>query len=310
VSTPLVVSGAVASLAMAGAGGWLVYTSATDRRLRQGARPPRRHGANRVRDLLRVAPLRIRPKSGIGPVSAGRVVPTEVLAAVIVVAVAGGILAWILFGGVLPALFAAGFAGTFPVAGYRRRQQSRLDSALEEWPRILEEIRLRTGSLGRSIPQSLFEAGGRAPDQWRPVFEAAEREWLLTVDFARTVAIIKEGLADATADAVCETLLMAHDIGGTDLDAKLADLIEDRTTDVQNRRDAASRLAGVRFARRFVLLVPLGMAVAGLTIGSGRQSYESPTGQLAVVAALASVAACWWWSGRLMRFPSAARVFR
>jgi tight adherence protein B len=66
----------------------------------------------------------------------------------------------------------------------------------------------------------------------------------------------------------------------------------------------------VRFARRFVLLVPLGMAAAGLTIGTGRQAYATAGGQLAVAGALGAVAACWWWSGRLMRLPGLPRVFR
>jgi hypothetical protein len=34
----------------------------------------------------------------------------------------------------------------------------------------------------------------------------------------------------------------------------------------------------VRFARRFVLIVPVGMAVAGLSIGTGRTAYETPLG--------------------------------
>jgi tight adherence protein B len=226
------------------------------------------------------------------------------------VGVAGGALAYLMFGAAVPALVAAGFAATLPIGADRRRRRLRLEAAAESWPRILEEIRLRTGSLGRSIPQALFEAGRSVPPEWRPAFESAEREWLLTVDFRRTLDLLKQRLADPTADAVCETLLVAHDLGGGDLDAKLADLIEDRTQDVQRRRDGASGLAGVRFARRFVLLVPLGMAAAGLTIGSGRHAYTTSGGQLAVVAGVLAVAACWWWSGRLMRMPAPPRVFR
>ena len=84
---------------------------------------------------------------------------------------------------------------------------------------MLEELRLLTGSVGRSIPQALFEVGRRAPAEWRPAFAAAEREWLLTTDFARTTALLKDRLADPTADVVCETLLVAHEVGGSDLEA-------------------------------------------------------------------------------------------
>jgi tight adherence protein B len=88
------------------------------------------------------------------------------------------------------------------------------------------------------------------------------------------------------------------------------DLIEDQIIDLQGRKDAASRQAGVRFARRFVLLVPLGMTLAGLSIGTGRRAYETPGGQLAVVIGLVAVVLCWLWSGRLMRVPEQPRVFQ
>jgi tight adherence protein B len=124
------------------------------------------------------------------------------------------------------------------------------------------------------------------------------------------VALLKDALADPTVDAVAETLVVANEVGGGELDARLVDLIEDRILDVQGRRDALSRQAGVRFARRFVLLVPLGMAVAGLTIGAGRSAYQTTGGQLAVIVALVAVLLCWLWSGRLMQLPSEPRVFR
>jgi tight adherence protein B len=108
---------------------------------------------------------------------------------------------------------------------------------------------------------------------------------------------------------VCETLLVAHEVGGTDLDRRLAALAEDRVQDLQGRKDARARQAGVRFARRFVLLVPLGMTLAGLSIGNGRAAYQTPLGQLAVVAGLLMTVACWAWAGRLLRLPEEERVF-
>jgi tight adherence protein B len=223
--------------------------------------------------------------------------------------VAGAAVTFALFGGVAPALVAGLFAATFPLASYRSRRDARRSEAREAWPRMIEEMRLLTGSLGRSIPQALFEVGRRGPIDMHPAFHAAQREWLVSTDFARTLAVLKAGLADPTADAACETLLVAHEVGGTDLDRRLAALAEDRVQDLQGRKDARSRQAGVRFARRFVLLVPLGMTLAGLSIGNGRAAYQTPLGQLAVVAGLLMTVACWAWAGRLLRLPEEERVF-
>ncbi len=240
----------------------------------------------------------------------GDVGPTEfwtVIAALFVAGMAGGLL---LFGGVVPALILGGFAATFPVASYRRRRSARRQQAEEAWPRLIEEIRILTSSAGRSIPQALFEVGASGPIELRPAFAAAQREWLLSTDFARTLAVLKDQLADPTADAACETLLIAHELGGSDLDRRLQDLADDRRADTQGRKDAVAKQAGVRFARRFVLIVPIGMAVVGLSVGTGRAAYETAWGQFIVAVGLALVVVCWLWAGRIMRLPDERRVLR
>ena len=86
-------------------------------------------------------------------------------------------------------------------------------------------------------------------------------------------------------------------------------LAEDRLQDNQGRKDAMAKQAGVRFARRFVLAVPIGMALAGMSVGEGRAAYGSSLGQSLVVAGIAMTAACWIWAGRIMRLPDEQRVF-
>jgi tight adherence protein B len=295
-SVPLA-AGAAAVLASIGA--YLIYSSVAYGH--RAIRPWRHHR----RESAALRSGRWLSQAGLSEVSA-----TEFVAAVAAMFVVGAAVAYLIFGAVAPALVAGVLAAGFPVSAYRRRRHTRIAESASAWPMLLEELRVRAGSLGRSIPQALFEAGRRAPAGWRPAFAAAEREWLLTTDFGRTVELLKSRLADPTADVVGETLMVAYEIGGTGLDAKLADLIEDRVLDLRDRKDAATRQAGVRFARRFVLLVPLGMALAGLSIGTGRSAYATPGGQIAVVIGLLSVAACWIWSGRLMRLPAPPRVFR
>jgi tight adherence protein B len=234
--------------------------------------------------------------------------PSQFFATVAVLFLVATSLSFALLGAIAPAVAIGAFAATYPAVSYRGRRRRRRQTT-EAWPRMIEEMALLTGSLGRSIPQALFEVGMRGPAEMRPAFAAAQREWLLTTDFARTVGVLKARLADATADAACETLLVAHEIGGTDLERRLAALVDDRVADVQGRKDAQAKQAGVRFARRFVLIVPVGMALAGLSIGNGRAAFRSPAGQLAALVAVGVVVACWLWSGRIMRLPDEERVF-
>lgn len=288
-------------LALVGAYGvFLVYTAVAFRWPGLGLGPravdTRRRNVARTKDWLAQAGL-----EDVRPAEFGTVMG--------VLFVVGAGLAFALFGGILPAVLSGGFAATFPVASYRSRREKRRRDAREAWPRMIEEIRLLTGSLGRSIPQALLEVGRRGPAELRPAFAAAEREWLISTDFARTTAVLKARLVDPTADAACETLLVAHEVGGSDVDRRLGALVEDRIQDLQGRKDAQAKQAGVRFARRFVLIVPLGMALAGLSIGTGREAYQTALGQTLVAAGLGVVVACWLWAGRLMKLPEEERVF-
>ena len=194
---------------VAGAGVYLLYTSLVLGVRGVRCRSPTPTRRRRRRDWL--------VQAGLADV------PLRDLVAVIVGArpCSARIGAYAVFGGVLPALATAAFAATFPLASYRVRRRARRAAAMDAWPRLLEELRILTSSLGRSIPQALFEVGRRAPEELRPAFAAAQREWLLSTDFARTLRVLKAHLADPTADAVCETLLVAHEVGGTDLDRRL-----------------------------------------------------------------------------------------
>ena len=161
----------------------------------------------------------------------------------------------------------------------------------DAWPGLIEELRILVGPMGRPVPQALLEVGLRGPAPLRPAFLAAQREWVLSTDFERMVAVLKDRLADPTADATCETLLVVQEVGG-ELDRRLADLADDRRADLRDRREGDAKQAGARVARWFVVLVPAGMALAGLSVGDGRAAYRTATGQVLAGAGIALVVTC------------------
>ena len=290
---------ALAAAVLAGAGTHLVFTAIV-----LGWR-----GVGPGPRVDRTQPRRRLARTWLVQAGLGDVALREIAGVTLALALVAGALAWGLLGAPLPALAIASAAGSAPLGAHRARRQVRLARAQEAWPRLLEEVRIRTGSLGRSIPQALFDVGRRAPVELRPAFEAAHREWLISTDFDRALGVLKADLADPTADATCETLLVAHHVGGGDLDRRLEALIEDRIQDTQGRKDARARQAGARFSRRFVVVAPFGMALAGMSVGSGRAAFGTPTGQSLSLLAIAMVGACWWWAGSILRLPEEQRVF-
>jgi tight adherence protein B len=286
-------------LAVTGAYGvHLLYTAVVLRwrGVQPGPRVVRRHRMTSVRAWLTEAGLE-EPKGA------------EVVGLAAGLFVLGALLGWVLFGGVAVPCVVGVTLLLSPLVAARARRARRRAEAREAWPRLIEELRIKTITLGRSIPQALFEVGRRAPGELQPAFEEARREWALSTDFERTVDVLRRRLADATADAVCETLLIAHQIGGSDVDRCLGALVEDRVLDLQGRKDAQARQAGARFARWFTIVVPVLMAMVGMSIGEGRAAYGSVTGQLLTATAVVVMVSCWIWAGRIMRLPEERRVF-
>ena len=263
-------------------------------------------GADRTRVALR-ARLGRQVRAAMSRAGLIDVSPLGFVAASSSVGCAAALPAAAIFGLGLPAALVGLGASLLPAAAWRQRRSAARRAAREAWPRLIEEIRVLTGSGGRSIPQALLDVGLRGPEELRPAFRAAQREWALTTDFERTTRVLKDHLADPTADVTCETLLVAAEVGG-DVDARLRALAEDRRQDQLGRKEARSRQAGARLARAFVVVVPAGMALAGLSVGDGAQAYRSATGQLLVAAGIALVVVCWVWAGRIMRLPEPQRV--
>ena len=251
---------------------------------------------------LMVSPAPVRRSTVRRVVSSSSAWRTPALAFVAAFATAAALL------GPSPAVVAVAAGSAWvPVAVRNAAAERRRVAGHTAWPQMIEELRILTGSVGRSVPQALFEVGQRAPDVLRPAFVTAQREWSLTGDFPGVVQVLKRELAEPTADVTLETLLVAHEVGG-DLDRRLADLAEDRRRDLLERRAAKSAMAGARLARAFVVVVPVGMLLAGLSVGQGAAAYRTHDGGLLVGVAGAMVAVCWWWAGSLMRVPAERRV--
>ncbi len=224
-------------------------------------------------------------------------------------ALAGWTAAWALFGGFVAPALAAACSAALPGRAAADRRRRRAANARQSWPRLLAEIRVGVAHRNQSIPAALFAAGAHAPAGIRDAFEESARTWALSTDFEASLRVLKRSLADPTADAICETLLAAHQIGGVRLDARLRALAEAAHAEAAARADAHAKQAGARFARSFVALVPGFMAVIGLSIGRGREAYQAPDGQWLVVLSVLAVVGCWCWAGRIMAIPPRKRVF-
>ncbi len=260
--------------------------------------------------LVGLVPTRAKSASSPGTGSARRANQRVVKRVVhaLAASLAGAIVGAAIFGTSTAAIALGLACCTVPERLARRAAKARLDAALAAWPLVLEETRVRVSGSGQSLPVALFESGSTTA--LGPHLAAAATTWGLSTDFERSLTTLRRRVADSVTDSVVETLLVLYLAGAVNADERLAALIADRRDDLDARREADARRAGVEFSRRFVLLVPAAMAVLSLFFGSGRESFSTAAGQQLLIAAILATAGCWVWSGRLAQVPERPRVFR
>lgn len=198
-------------------------------------------------------------------------------------------------------------AAACTAVGRRTLTDARHDQARRRWPAVLDEVRVLVTSGGRSLPRALLQAGQAVPEPFRDAFRAGAAAWSASADTGLLLRALRDRAGDATTDLVTDTLAVVDGATGPDLGRRLQRLAEDRRRDLEARDLATARLAGARFARRFVLLVPLGMAVAGQAVGTGRAAFATPAGQLVGLVAASMVGGCWLWAGHLLALPPERR---
>ena len=213
--------------------------------------------------------------------------------------------------GVGPVALTAGVAGGYATSRFVRQVKARRDALAEElWPPLLDTVRVDLAVRAIPLGDALFQAARRLDLPARERFAAAERQWQNTLDIAAALQVLKVRCDDATTDVVCASLATIATLPNVTAQQRLSVLSHDVRTRVRQAKDAEATLAGARFARRFVVIVPAGMAIVGSFVGDGRAAYQSVTGQATVMLALVVMAGCWVWAGRLLRVPAPPRVFR
>jgi tight adherence protein B len=122
--------------------------------------------------------------------------------------------------------------------------------------------------------------------------------------------MIKEDLADPTADRIIEVLILAHERGGTVVPVILSDLADAATKDLWTLEQIRTEALEQKINSRVVFVLPWFVLVA-MTARSGafRDFYSSRAGVLVVVVgglmSLVGIAV----ASRLGAQPSEPRVF-
>ncbi len=210
---------------------------------------------------------------------------------------AGGVVTLLVTGWVLAVVFVPfAFVGlpTLLSSGSAAARIERLE-AMEEWTRSLSGVLTVGVGLEQALVATLRSTPAAiAPEVTRLVARLRAR-WV-TEDALRAFA---DELDDATGDLVAANLILGARRRGAGLASVLEGLAESVAADVRARRQVEADRAKPRATARWVTLISVGVLVVLAVSGTYVEPYQSPLGQVILMALLAAYVATLIWMKRM-----------
>ncbi len=205
---------------------------------------------------------------------------------------------------VVPAVVVA----TLPKAYLVRKRSLRMAGIQESWPDGLRDI-LSSVRSGASLPSAIENLALFGPEPLREAFQGFD-VYSRSLGVVPALEMVKQDLADPTADRIIEVLILAYERGGAVVPEILEDLAEATTRDLWTTEQVRSEALEQKINSRVVFALPWIVLVA-MTSRSGafRDFYSSSAGIMVVVIggvmSLIGVAI----ASRLGALPGEPRVF-
>jgi tight adherence protein B len=179
---------------------------------------------------------------------------------------------------VVPAIVVA----TLPRAYFARKRSQRLARVQEAWPDGLRDL-LTSVRSGASLPTAIENLATFGPEPLRQAFQGFDA-YSRSIGVVPALEMVKEHIADPTADRVIEVLILAYERGGRVVPEILEDLAEATTRDLWTMEQIRTEALEQKINSRVVFVLPWVVLVA-MTARSGafREFYSSPVGLLVVV---------------------------
>lgn len=201
----------------------------------------------------------------------------------------------------------AAIAGVaLPIAVLDGARTRRRAGAERSWPDTIDAIRMAVRS-GASLDDALEAASNHVPRDW-------SADWRrVVVDIARggsvesALLVFRASRAEPIADRVVDSLVLAHELGGTELPHILDDLARSVREEVRVRRDAMSRQSWVRHTARLAALAPWIVVFLLASRPDNRDAFASAAGTALLVGCAGATLVAYLVMSALGRLPTPPR---
>jgi tight adherence protein B len=192
------------------------------------------------------------------------------------------------------------------VAVLEGRRASRRQSARQVWPDVIESLRsaLRSGS---TVAEAFIDVAERVPERWRGPWQACAHELQRGVRFETAARKLKGSIADPTADTIIEALILAREVGGTELPRIVQSVADSVRAEARIRNEVRSRQSWVRHAARLGVAAPWIVLAMIASRPETRDALSSPTGSIIVVAGFGATVVAYFTMAGIARIPEQKR---
>jgi tight adherence protein B len=176
------------------------------------------------------------------------------------------------------AVFAV-FGAVAPWLVLRRRVIRGRRERRELWPYVIDDLASGIRA-GLSLPEAVAAVAERGPLPMRPAFAVFANKYRATGSFSASIDVLAERLADPVADRVVEALLLAREVGGTDVGRLLRGLGQALRDDARARGEIEARQSWTVNGARLAVCAPWAVLLLLASRSRSIEVYDHPTGLL------------------------------
>lgn len=171
------------------------------------------------------------------------------------------------------------------------------------WSSYLDQVRGKMLASSRALSYVFYDQSFTGSVFLRELLDHGKREFENSGDLEKSFQTIWHFANDETTNYVCSSLCETLEGTSSQIERQLMVISSVLRSRNSIEHEANSRLAGVRTARVFIVIIPIGMALAGISFAGSTAPFLTKGAIFQVSIAAAILAICWYWSSRLMSFP-------
>lgn len=191
----------------------------------------------------------------------------------------------------------------------QRHGESKREAAIHGACPELIDILISGVQSGLSLNESLVGLAVRGPDIFKEEFYKFSESLYTQGDFNKALIGVKESFAHPSFDQIIEALMIARELGGSELLTILRLLGKFIREDLALRREIEVKQNWIKNSAHLSAAAPWILLLLLSTQPATSQAFSTPTGVLILCIGLGLTAAAYLWMNALSRIPGPNRIF-